>query len=65
MYYGFFIQTGIKASDAHALRRICIQMSAAGYGDVGYFIGLPIEELMEMVDEVIKIVQERRNKKKR
>lgn len=40
-------------------------MSAAGYGDVGYFMDLPIEELREMLDEVRKIVQERRNKKKR
>lgn len=40
-------------------------MSAAGYGDLVYFMGLPVEELREMAEEVSRIVKERRNKKKR
>lgn len=54
-------------SDTPALRRICIQMSAAGYGDLNYFMTLPIEELKEMVNEVSRIVKERksRNAKRR
>ena len=47
-------------SDAPILRRICLQMSAAGYGDVEYFMSLPIDELKEMLDETSRIVKKRR-----
>lgn len=46
--------------DTPILRRICLQMSAAGYGDVEYFMSLPIDELKEMLDEASRIVKERR-----
>lgn len=46
-------------SDTPALRRICLQMSAAGYGNVEYFMDLPIEELKEMLDEASRIAKER------
>lgn len=47
-------------SDARTFRRLCIQMSAAGYGEMGYFMSLSVEELMEIVDEVGQIARERR-----
>lgn len=59
----FFIQAGIRASDAPSLRRLCIQLSAAGYGDMGYFMGLPVEELSAVADEVGRIMKGRRNKR--
>lgn len=49
-------------SDTPALRRICLQMSAAGYGDVEYFMNLPIDELKEMLDEASRIAKERRER---
>lgn len=52
-------------SDARTFRRLCIQMSAAGYGELGYFMRLPIGELMEVAEEVGKIAKERREKLKK
>ncbi len=49
-------------SDTPALRRICLQMSAAGYGNVEYFMDLPIDELKEMLDEASRIAKERKAK---
>ena len=51
-------------SDAPSLRRLCIQMSAVGYGDVGYFINLPVEELMEVAREISRISKERKRNAK-
>lgn len=35
-------------------------MAAAGYGSVEYFMTLPLDELMETVKEVNRIVKEQR-----
>lgn len=40
------------------MRRLCLQMSAAGYGRVEYFMTLPLDEFMETVKEVNRIVKE-------
>ena len=37
-------------------------MSVAGYGDVKYFMELPIEELRKMLDEVGQITKERKRR---
>lgn len=42
------------------MRRLCLQMSAAGYGSLEYLIALPVDELMEVVEEVNRIVKEQR-----
>lgn len=42
-----------------------MQLSAAGYGDVSYFMSIPLEELMATVGEVIKISKERMDKRKK
>jgi hypothetical protein len=39
-------------------------MSAAGYGDISYFMRLPLEEFTEIVNEIGKIAKERRNKRR-
>jgi len=39
-------------------------MSAAGYGDLKYFMELSIEELREIVDEVSRIIQKRKIKRR-
>jgi len=39
-------------------------MSAAGYGDISYFMRLPLEEFIEIVNEIGKIAKERRNKRR-
>lgn len=54
----------MRMSDAPSLRRLCIQMSVAGYGDVGYFINLPVEELMEVAREISRISKERKRNAK-
>lgn len=54
----------MRMSEAPFLRRICIQMSAAGYGDFGYFISLPVEELMEIAKEISRISKERKRNAK-
>lgn len=35
-------------------------MAAAGYGELGYFMSLSVEELMEVAEEVGQIARERR-----
>ncbi len=55
---------GIKPDDAPYLRRLCIQMASAGYGDISYFMLLPLEEFTEIVNEIGKIAKERRNKRR-
>ncbi len=55
----------MKPDDASYLRRLCVQLSAAGYGDVGYFMGIPLEELTATVNEVVKISKERMDKRKK
>lgn len=42
-----------------------MQLSAAGYGDVNYFMSIPLEELMATMREVIKISKERMDKRKK
>ena len=42
------------------VRRLCLQMSAAGYGSMEYFMELPVDELMEVAKEVSRIVKEQR-----
>lgn len=37
-----------------------MQMTAAGYGSLEYFMSLPIDELMEIAKEVIRIAKEQR-----
>ena len=43
---------------------MCIQMSAAGYGDMEYFMNLPVEEFVVVVNEIGRVVKEHRKKKK-
>lgn len=64
MCYGFFIQAGVKPSDAPYLRKIGVQMSAVGYGGINYFMELPIEEFVEVANEICKVAKERRNRAK-
>ena len=60
MRCGFFVQSGISVSDTPYLRGLCLRLSAAGYGDMGYFMGLPVEELKEVVEEAGRIAKERK-----
>ena len=41
-------------SDTRTFRRLCIQMAAAGDGELGDFMSLSVEELMEITQKDAK-----------
>lgn len=50
----------MKPHDIPSLRRLCIQMSAAGYGDMVDFMNMPLEEFTETVNEVVEVAKKRK-----
>lgn len=41
-----------------------MQLSSAGYGAINYFMDLPVEEFVEVMNEIGKVVKERRDRAK-